>query len=363
MWKHARGTAGYGPVAVLISDTHFSHQKPSGRAGTQEDWYRTMHAHISEVLLEAKTLGVPLFIAGDVFHTWDQPVELVNAVASWLAAFPTVDVMMVPGQHDLPYHSMADIEKAAIWNLHLSATGIRRSTAGGVHILHSDVPFRLTNSDGEFPDGFDWYVVGAGWGEKWRYDSYGKIPRVPNAQVLLCAHQYVHACGNHGHPSTKVGDDSDVYACEFEDALRGYAAAVFGDNHDPFEAAIAYPDYDLLVYNHGCFIRRTIKEREYRPEYGVLRLNGTITRHTVLAADDDKWHDGETEYKPPALLSKEQWETLDKMAETGDFVKAVKDLTADKSIDIVSAVNRLLGEARLSKAAKREILELLPSES
>lgn len=337
------------PVAVLVSDCHFSLEPPSARA--DRNWLQTQHEHLFESLVAADGSSVPLVIAGDVFDTWNQPVELVNTLAGTFAGFPGVSVFMVPGQHDLPYHDIRQIDRAAIHTLMLAITATRTKDAvceivDGVSRLQS--PAR---------DG--WLVYGAGWGQPWGYADRVS-PEVHNDEkVLLVAHQYTHA----GTPETQyvgAGVEKSVLTGDMADKLDGYAAAVFGDNHIPWLATVngthrEGSNYDLDVYNHGCMVRRKSDERKYAPEYGVLFDDGSIVRHKIEAANHDQWRDGECDYTIPDTLHLSLPGGV-----TAEFVQSVRQLATDERVDFSAAIHRLLGEARLSKAAKKEILALLP---
>lgn len=319
-------------IAVLISDCHFSADKPKARAGTQEQWWDTQCAHLEEAMRTAHNLNCPLVIAGDVFDTWNQPVDLVTMIAEVMAAFQC-PVYMVPGQHDLPYHELHEVGRSAIYNLMMASRGMRRRS--DVYLLTSNIlPLGDTG----------WWVYGAAWGMPFDYAT-ARTSLTPetgedDGNILLCAHKYVYSGRSTAHPGAKQEDCS--HGRKMRDALAGYTACVFGDNHIPF--------LDDNVYNHGALIRRKSDERKFIPEYGLLYRFGRIERVQLEASGKDMWHDGEDEYaapdkKPAALMT--------------DFAESVKALASDETVDFKAVCNRLLGQSNLSTAAKREILSLL----
>lgn len=320
-------------IAVLISDCHFSICKPKARAGTHDQWMATQEAHLREAMKSAESHDATLVIAGDIFDTWNEPVELVTMIASAMSDYQC-PVYMIPGQHDLPYHELHEIDRAAIFNLCMAARGMRKRT--DVYLVGGAMPLHDSG----------WWIYGAGWGQPFDYQTAMSAVRLEDAaedkNILLCAHKYIYSGQSTAHPGAKKEDCS--HALPMRDALAGYTACVFGDNHIPFQ--------DDIVYNHGAFIRRKSDERKIHPELGLLHGDGHIERSPMRAPGSDLWHDGEEEYIP--------FQNESVCGELmGEFAESVKALAADETVDFRAACNRLLGTSKLSTAAKREILSLL----
>ncbi len=323
-------------IAVLTSDWHLSHEPPRSRA---DDWYTVMNGHVTEVMVTAKHLGnVPVFVAGDVFHTWNEPAGLITEVAEWLSNYSEVPVLFVAGQHDLPYHDMQQYRRSALCNLTLAASSTEfRGPRDGIvdYIPESGYIF----------DDSGWVAYGGGWGDL----SWTDAP--PTDKSLLVAHKYIHAggtlLGGTSYPGATPKDS--VVTAEFRAGVGNFSVALFGDNHIPFmlTQTCVTDRPPVTIYNHGCLIRRSKAERSITPELGILYADGHIVRRPILVADDDRWHDGDEDDTPPA--------TVDMSA----FTDSVKAMTKDESIDFRAACNRMLGTAGLSVAAKREILNLL----
>lgn len=345
-------------VAVLVSDLHLSHDPPRARAGGREAWYLTMENHLVEVLEAANTVTdfpIPLVIAGDVFHSWDQPVELVSWAAGVFDRYPDVPVMAVPGQHDLPYHSTAEYHRSALYNLEIAANGSagRRgsSLSGGsrlFRVLH-DRAIRLSSPTiSNTMNGIDkWCLAAGGWGA----DVVSVVKTLwtdfPGHKTLVVDHKYVHDGGPTAHAGASFGSSVGTVV---ESVLEYADAVLYGDNHHPFIRHLGPTTPPTAVYNHGCLIRRTTKEREVIPEYGILLNSADVLRVVLLAAAGDVWADGKTEYAPPDKPA---------AADITGLAAAVRELTEERAVDFRAAVNLLIGDARLSARAKREILDLL----
>ena len=99
-------------IGVFISDIHLGHAVPAARGEDTEQWYGAMKRVIDQVAEIWESTGARVFCAGDVFDKWFVYPELIN----W--AIRTLPHMVaVPGQHDLPMHSMSLMHKSAFQTL------------------------------------------------------------------------------------------------------------------------------------------------------------------------------------------------------------------------------------------------------
>jgi hypothetical protein len=186
----------------------------------------------------ADRLEVPIICAGDIFDRWNSSPELVNFAIRNLP-----DMWAVPGQHDLPLHRMDLVHKSAYDTLVL-AKKITTIPVGGVTI-----------SD-------DLSAHGFGWGEEIT-DPHGS-----HGVGLAVVHQFIWT-GSYGYP----GASEDSHLKQMSKKLKGYDAAVFGDNHKGFLVG--------KVLNCGTFFRRKSDEIDYRPTIGILYNSGEIVREEL----------------------------------------------------------------------------------
>ena len=94
-------------VAIACSDIHLTLTPPAARA-KEPDWFAAMLRPLNELRHLAKIHEVPIICGGDVFDTWRVPNELVNWAIQHLP-----EMYSIPGQHDLPFHQIDDIDKSA----------------------------------------------------------------------------------------------------------------------------------------------------------------------------------------------------------------------------------------------------------
>lgn len=217
-------------MIVVCSDIHLSHTPPVARAG-EPDWYAAMGRQLDKMLDFCRAGGFPLFIAGDIFDRWTVPPELLNWTIKTIRRHGVV-VYAIPGQHDLPNHSMGQIERSAYWTL---------MEAGVVKHLRNSVCI-----DGLTIHPFPW-------------GSEIKFPKEAEGTghvALIHAYCWKTDCGYPGAPE-------EARAGNFAKQLRGFSLAVFGDNHKPFQIKAVRNRPALL--NCGGFYRRKADEIDHQP--------------------------------------------------------------------------------------------------
>lgn len=242
------------PVAVLCSDIHLSHTPPISRGETQQEWYASMSYYLYQVHVISTELKAPVIIAGDLFHHWDAPAELINFA---IARMPEKNVFAVPGQHDMPLHNWHDLHKSAYTTLHKA----------GIII---DISCRMEyNCNGRivrlhpFPFGFD-------------LQPYENKP--PKGIDVAVVHKYCWY-GSNTYKDADIKNNAQV----LNKSLSGFDAAVFGDNHKGF-----LYEGSINIFNCGCLIPRRIDEKDRQPQVGILMSDGLI-KTQKLDNSKDKW--------------------------------------------------------------------------
>jgi hypothetical protein len=238
-------------IAVAAGDLHLSDSPPLFRSA-EPDWFGAMERQLGELKRLAQSFGgVPLLVPGDVFHRWNPSPKLINFAMRHLPF-----CYAVPGQHDLRHHSYADVKDTAYWTL---------VQAGKLFDLKPGVPQPV---EGMLLWGFPWGSPPA--------------PRPPHAileglHVAVC-HRYVwtESCSHPGaDPAARLG--------AVRASLKGYDAAVFGDNHLGF---VSHRPGECTVVNCGGFMRRNSDQRGYRPSAWLLHSDGSARRHFYDVSED-----------------------------------------------------------------------------
>lgn len=302
-------------IALAVADIHLSHNPPVARSA-EPDWYEAMGRRLDQLRdLQRENGGVPILCAGDVFDRWNSPPELINFAIKRLP-----NMYALPGQHDLPYHSLADIERSAFWTLVEEGT-IEYVGEGTVDIGGK---FRLT--------GFPWGV-----------EVVPKIGKVISEGFLSIAlvHSFVWESG-YEYPGASICQHVESY----RKRLTGFDVAIFGDNHSRFFVKVG----DCRLINCGCLIPRKRDERYHLPAVELIYDDGN-TGYKPLDTSEDKWLTGQVT---------EEWADLQERREELQFyLDELGDLEAD-SLDFREAVRRYVSDSSgLSRGVKQVLLELI----
>jgi hypothetical protein len=214
-----------------------------------------MKRPLDEIKQTAKALDIPVICAGDIFDKWNSSAELINFALENLPE----RMYTIPGQHDLPYHSQALIERSAYWTL--VRAGRITHLADEEQITHAGRPDLVLHT---FPWGTPlWPLTGK---------------KQKNKIYVAVVHKYCWIFGScyPGAPPEGVGSVS-------QKKLQGYDVAVFGDNHQGFLVkSLSKP----VIFNCGGFMRRKSDERDYRPQVGILKSDGLVTPLILSDAGD-----------------------------------------------------------------------------
>lgn len=251
---------------------------------------------------------MPLVVAGDIFHRWNSPPELINLM---IRHFP--HCYAVAGNHDLPYHNYADIKRSAYWTL---------VQAGKITHLKPGVPVNLGGVD----------FVGYSFGQPPENIQH---PRLRNRPIIAVIHDYCWAAG-HTHP----GAPEEKFYRAWQQRLHCYTGLIFGDNHQGFYRSPP-PEGKPWVWNGGAFTRQSVAEADHQPAVGLVTADGTHLRHALDTTGD--------------RLA----EVSDDVATTEDFGEVVTELlNLEKThVDFPAAVRRAVRD--VPPAVRRLVLEYL----
>ena len=186
-------------LAILCSDLHLSHTPPSIRTATP-DWYEVMEHYLCQLRDLQTKYDCPVICAGDLFDNWHSPPELINFAIDHLPS----KMFCVPGQHDLPNHSYSEMHRSAYWTL---------VKAKRIVNLHPSTPVEAGNN---------LTLHGFPWGEE-LYD----LKKDDNRIHIAVIHKYIYK----NKRTAFYGVNKNSHVNKIKSQLKGYDAAVFGDNH------------------------------------------------------------------------------------------------------------------------------------
>jgi hypothetical protein len=93
---------------LACADLHLRDDTPVCRT---DDYQKAQTRKLDFLFDTARTLNVPVLIAGDIFDNWKPSHKLVAQV---IELSKGVMVIVVPGQHDLPSHSLTLLDKSGL---------------------------------------------------------------------------------------------------------------------------------------------------------------------------------------------------------------------------------------------------------
>lgn len=231
-------------VAIACADLHLSHLPPIARAG-EPDWYAAMARPLNEIKKLANQYSVPVLCAGDIFHHWKAPPELINFAIDCLPY-----MIAIPGQHDLPLHSYADINKSAYATL-VKADKIGNCQPGQPYLIHALA------------------VHGFPWGVPVKASaSLGRIN-------IALHHAYRCSAPNTSYAGAPA--EAQINAGEYQP----FHVVVIGDNHISFTMQ-GVP----TIFNCGSLMRRNGDQQSHQPRVGLIRMSGHVESHYLDTSRD-----------------------------------------------------------------------------
>lgn len=243
-------------IGIGFSDAHLSLNPP--RARKDKDWMRAMEIPLQEIRALQKKLDVPIFFSGDLFHHWKEDPELVN-----FALLNLPEMYAIPGQHDLPLHSLDLLKKSSFWTMVL---------AGKIHLVPMGHPLRIKTGvrAGSDPDYI--FLYGFPWGE----EISPLKRREEGIHIALC-HDYFWE-GDHCFPTAPKNKEARSWAGK----IKGYDLVIFGDNHKGFITSVG----GVHVLNCGGMMRRRSDEMDYRPQVGLIYESGRVQPYRLNTSED-----------------------------------------------------------------------------
>lgn len=316
------------PDLIVLADIHLSQRPPVARSA-EPNWFAAMQRQLDELNRLAggepgiKGTNIPIVYAGDIFHKWDSPAELINFALRHLP-----HGFAVPGQHDLPHHRYEDMERSAFWTL------VR---AGKLTLLEPGKPTEIGIA------GKTIRLTGFPWG-------FSPTP-VEKPHDLLVDVAVVHRYCWKGNTGARWETD-DTYAGSYTDALRGYDLAVFGDNHTPFSCRL---DTGCKAWNCGSFYRRTSAEKEHKPSVGLVRLtpDGIRIERKYLDVSADRF------LEDMGLRTLER--PLGSGIDTTEFLAELNDLS-DAALDFADMVRKRMDALGVPSMVRTTILGCLENQ-
>lgn len=295
-------------IAVLCSDWHLSHKPPLLRS-EEPDWYERQRTVAEEVRDIADRNNCPIFFAGDLFHTWNSPPELINFA---LAEVPRL-ALAIPGQHDMPNHNHGEMRRSAFYTWEMWQ--------------QVNFPYAGHNID------FSYFPFGT------KLAGRGK-----SMIDLALVHQYCWNSTNNSYPGAPIAN----HAAKLRKALPNYRVIAVGDNHCHFIDTRKKP----FIVNCGCMMRRSSTELRYEPSVTLWFEGDTFERVKL-----DTSHDWYLDPKYLKLVSRAE-DVYTNAAQLAEELKAL----GNEVPDFFELVEQVLSITDASKRVRQFTLRFLNDE-
>ena len=283
-------------VAIVCSDLHLSHRPPLCRSD-ELDWYAAMARPLTELKTLADLHSVPILIAGDLFHKWNAPAELINFALRFLPN----DIYAIPGQHDMPSHNYEQLDRSA-YNTLVHSGRIKNIQAGKTIWINEYVS-----------------VTGFPYGHRIEplETNFGGVR-------IILAHEYkwIPGASYNDNLAPKEGLLSKQSKKNMiDDRWMNCDVAVFGDNHKGFCTNIG----NTTIWNCGGFMKRNSDEYEYKPRLGLVHKDGTVTPHFLDCSSDRYLETMKTSLRMDQLDMSEFAAQLSALGKTSlDFIDSLR---------------------------------------
>lgn len=225
---------------LTASDLHINENKPAFRI--ENDWIEVCLGKLGQLLAAAKQYNCPVIINGDFFEKYSHSPELVNRVLDMIKG---VEIIIIPGNHDMKNHSLDLLKKSSIWTLSFAGAKIIEKPTKLVIQKKQFVDLFPFGSELKSKGGDIAIIHQFAWKEKpWKDCSasgnYKKIIREFSAETL---------------------DDN-------------YKLIIAGDNHEDFIADF----HGCSFLNCGAMLRTEKSEQDRTPAFYLIDNDLKITR-------------------------------------------------------------------------------------
>ena len=152
---------------------------------------------------------------------------------------------------------------------------------------------------------------------------------------LAVVHQYTWT-GKCCYP----GAPAEMQVGRLKKRLEGYSAAVVGDNHQGFLV-----EGKCNVFNCGGFMPRKSDERDYKPRFGLLMSDGSVTE-VPFDTTRDKWADMQAAA------------TVDEVLDVAGLIGELESLGVD-ALDFFEAVEQFIASRKPSAGVRKLVRKAL----
>jgi len=223
--------------AILVSDLHLTESTPVSRT---DDYLAAQRGKLQFLQYLSDQNECPVLCAGDVFDHWKASPWLCSEAFLYLPH----SFIGIPGQHDLPMHSLEHYSKSALSLVEIAA---KESKTRAFQILKGSTIFNKL------------HITGVPFGELKKFISERSFVQgqgQSHGKKILMLHELI---WQRKRPAWDEGSWTDQ---EILESFNGYFDLILtGDNHIGFITRRK----DLILVNPGSMMRKTADQEDYKP--------------------------------------------------------------------------------------------------
>lgn len=255
------------PSVLLAADLHWREDNPACR---EDDFLKALIGKNLFAKEICEKYNIPMIIAGDIFHRWKNSPYLIKTV---IESMP--DFICIPGQHDLPRHSIELYKQSSL--------AVLEAAEKAIVILK---PGEVVNPSDYWEVEDDWLIVGFPFGTEVKNFRRRKGD---NRKAVCLIHDLIIKSKN-SFPGAKVQVGHRLL-----NKFKGYNLIVSGDNHQSF---IEEKENRLLI-NCGSISRQSSEQIDHEPKFylwyaednSYKELKIPIEKNVISTAHNEKQKD------------------------------------------------------------------------
>jgi DNA repair exonuclease SbcCD nuclease subunit len=307
--------------AILTADWHLRADKPICRT---DDFTEAMWVKIEFIFNLANKHNCPILIAGDLGHRSQWPNPLIEKFISSINN-SKVKIIAIPGQHDLPNHSLKLYRKSAVGILSEDKT----IKLIGVALSKDDSLFLQLPSFDVFPFPYGLPITLE---KEYDYNDLGY-------KTIAMSHQM-------------VIENKPLFPGQ-EDAPKGhqllkkfpeYQLILTGDNHSPFTVSTKIPKHQGgILVNPGSMMRTTVDQIDHKPRVYLWSAETNEIEPVYLPIEQN-------------VISHRHMSVVERNERTSAYVKRLK-LGFKVGLDFKKNMEKHLKKTRTRRQVKERIWE------
>lgn len=301
---------------IFTADWHIRPDVPMCR---KDDFVETMKNKIIFIFELAQTHECPIVIAGDIGHRSGDK-NWPNWLLEWFinqVITRDITIWAIPGQHDLPNHSLNRIDESGFGVLY---------AANAITLLDEESILASSPNESIFVYGFPWGM------------NLKMNEMVNNHISIAVTHQMI--------------IDEPLWpgqeAPQWKSVLRKHKhfdVIVSGDNHQPFVGKLG----NRILVNPGSLMRTTAIQTTHKPRVYLWYSESNSVQPVFIPI------------KPSAeVMDLDYLENQKKREEREiEFISRLKETDEDSDLDFESSVKRAMEDNKLKKRTQEMVLESL----